>query len=409
MDKKKMSALLVICLANGIMYTLPFLQTTYYDSMMAAYGFTHVQMGNLVGAYGACNLVAYLIGGIIADSFDTKKLFVFSLMATGLTGLYSATLPSYEVMKVINIFWSFTTVLSFWSAMIKAVKNLADDEHQGLVFSLKETFCCIIAFIVSMSALTFFRVTGENFVRLVILYSIAHIIAAVLVFFFMPSQPPEKKPDVKNLFSGIKQVVKFKGVWLIGFTIFTSQMINIALGRFTPFLTNIGGLSASAVAFITIVLVNGVANIGSLSGGRIADFIGSPSKFISYVMIGFAVTSAVFLISPWGKDTVFISILICAVFRILNGAVRSVLFATMSQVDIPMKLTGTASGVISVIGYLPDAFGYTLCGAVMQAFEPVTSYRVIFIGLGVFAIIGSLLATALHKYSVKCKIKKGYL
>ena len=123
MDRKKLSVLFIICMANSLIYTLPYLQSTYYDSMMAAYGFTHVQMGSLVSAYGAFNILSNFFGGVAADLFDTKKLFVFSMIATGLSGLYSATLPSYPVMLALNIFWSVSTTLTFWSAMIKAVKN----------------------------------------------------------------------------------------------------------------------------------------------------------------------------------------------------------------------------------------------------------------------------------------------
>lgn len=403
MNKKKLSILFIICLANSLMYVLPYLQSTYYESMRTAYGFTHIQMGNLISVHGIFNIPAYILGGVIADSFDTKKLFIFSLAATGLAGLYSAILPSYPVMVCVYIVWSFTTILGFWSAMIKAVKVLADEEHQSQLFSLKETMCCVIGLILSTSALLFFNFTGENFVSILSFYSIALIVVAVLVFFFMPSQPSAQKPDLKGLVEGIKCVVKLKGVWLIGLTLLCCQTIGAFLGRFTPFFTNIGGLSDSVVATITIICVSGIANIGSIYGGKISAMIGSPSKFISYVMILCSIMAVVFIISPWGREYVAISIIICAIFRILNGALRSVVFATMSQVNIPQKYTGTASGVISVIGYLPDVFAYSFCGAIMETFEPVPSYKIIFIALAVCAIFGSFVSATLHKYSLKLK------
>lgn len=104
MNKKNLSVLFIICMANSLIYTLPYLQSTYYDSMQAAYGFTHVQMGNLVSVYGIVNIFANFFGGVAADLFDTKKLFVFSMVATGVSGLYSATMPSYPVMLMVYIF-----------------------------------------------------------------------------------------------------------------------------------------------------------------------------------------------------------------------------------------------------------------------------------------------------------------
>ena len=403
MDKKRISILLIICLANALIYTLPYLQSTYYDSMMAAYGYSHVQMGNIISVYGVCNTMAYLFGGVAADAIDTKKLFVFSLASTGIAGIFSATLPPYPVMLVISVFWSVSTILTFWPAMLKAVKNLAEGAHQGQVFAFKETMCCIIAFVFSMAALAVFRFTGENFVLLVMFYSVCHLIVAVLVAVFMPSMPAEGNPDVKSLISGVAKVIHLKGVWLIGMTIFFAQMFAVIMGRFTPFLTSVGGLSASTVALITIVSVNGLANIGSMSGGRISDMFHSPARFISFAMIAGAVLTGVFLYLPWSQETAIVCVGISVLFRILHASFKSVLFATMSQVDIPRELTGTASGVISIIGYMPDVFGYTLCGAVMQSFDTVPAYRIIFTGLIVICLAGSFTANMLHNYSVKIK------
>ena len=404
MNRKNLSVLFIICMANSLIYTLPYLQSTYYDSMQIAYGFTHVQMGNLVSVYGIVNIFANFFGGVAADLFDTKKLFVFSMVATGLSGLYSATLPSYPVMLAIYVFWSVSTTLTFWSAMIKAVKSLADDSHQGRVFGLKETLCCIIMLVFSMSALAVFRATGENFVILLVLYSALHIFIGILVAVFMPSLPPQGEANVAQLVKGIGDVIRLKGVWLIGMTIFFSQFVAIIFGRFTPFLTGIGGLSASTVAFITIIAANGFANIGSLSGGKISDAIGSPAKFIAFVMASIAAVTVVFLLIPWGGSTVWLCVVIAVIMRIFNGALRSVQFATMTQVDIPPHLIGTASGIISIIGYMPDVFGYTLCGVAMEKFAPITAYRVIFTGLVVCCIMGMLVAIALHRYSRKRRI-----
>ena len=399
MDKKKFSILFIICMANSLIYTLPYLQSTYYDSMQAAYGFTHVQMGSLVSAYGIVNIFANFFGGVAADLFDTKKLFVFSMVATGLSGLYSATLPSFPVMLGLNIFWSVSTTLTFWAATLKAVKNLADDAHQGQIFGLKETMCCVITLVFSMSALAVFRATGENFVLLLVIYSTLHIIVGILVAVFMPSLPPQGGADAARLVKGVGAVLRLKGVWLIGMTIFFAQMANIIFGRFTPFLTNVGGLSASTVAFITILAVNGFANIGSLSGGRISDAMGSPAKFIACVMGCIVLVTGAFLLMPWGSGTVWRCVAVAVVLRILNGALRSVQFATMSQVDIPTHLVGTASGIISCIGYLPDVFGYTLCGIAMEKFATVTAYRIIFLALIACAVMGMAVSLTLHAHS----------
>ena len=308
-------------------------------------------------------------------------------------------------MLALNIFWSVSTTLTFWSAMIKAVKSLADGAHQGQVFGLKETMCCVITLVFSMSALAVFRLTGENFVILLILYSVMHILVGVLVAVFMPPLPPQSEVEMSGLIKGIGDVIHLKGVWLIGMTIFFTQLVAIIFGRFTPFLTGIGGLSSSAVALITIISANGFANVGSLSGGKISDIMGSPAKFIACVLGTVALVTVMFLFLPWSSETVWLCVAVSVIFRILNGALRSVQFATMSQVDIPAHLIGTASGIISIIGYMPDIFGYTLCGMAMENFAPITAYRIIFSGLAVCCLLGMAVSLTLHGYSKVNRLK----
>ena len=72
--------LIVICLGGSIIYIFPYLQYTFYDSMMAELGFTNTQMGNVMSVYGALNLIAYFIGGMIADRFSSRILITFSLL-----------------------------------------------------------------------------------------------------------------------------------------------------------------------------------------------------------------------------------------------------------------------------------------------------------------------------------------
>ena len=401
MEKKNLPALIIICLANSVIYTLPFIQSTYYESMRVAYGFTHMQMGNLVGFYGMGNLVAYFFGGIAADSFDTKQLFIFSLAVTGITGLYSATYPPYPIMLALSVIWSFSTILTFWPAMIKAIKSLADQRHQGWVFGIKETVVCLMTLAVSMTGLWVFNAFNDNVAVLVAFYAICHLVVAVLVLFFMPAHKVESKPNVKDLIGGIGKVLKLKGVWLIGIVIFFGTNIGIILNRLTPFLTTVCSISASGVALITIVAANGFANIGSFSGGKLMDSLGSPAKFIAIAMGLFAIVSFVFVLMPWNSDTVFLCVTFSVIFRIFNGGLRSAYFATMSQVDIPHSLIGTASGIISIIGYLPDAIGYTVWGAVMESFAPLQAFRIIFSALVVCCLAGMSFAVVLHKYSKK--------
>ncbi len=82
------------------------------------------------------------------------------------------------------------------------------------------------------------------------------------------------------------------------------QTIDDFIRRFTSFFTDIIVLSDSEVVTIKIICVSGIANIGYISGGKLVSVIGSPSKFISYVMILCAVMVVLFILSPCGREYV---------------------------------------------------------------------------------------------------------
>ena len=86
-------------MANSLIYTLPYLQSTYYDSMQAAYGFTHVQMGNLVSAYGIFNIFEY----------DSSLQYNQELMNKDIEEYGLFTYEDFAHLVSEDIFNSFTT------------------------------------------------------------------------------------------------------------------------------------------------------------------------------------------------------------------------------------------------------------------------------------------------------------
>ena len=47
----------------------------------------------------------------------------------------------------------------------------------------------------------------------------------------------------------------------------------------------------------------------------------------------------------------------------------------------------------SFVGYLPGAFMYAVYGAILDNFEGLSGYRIVFIVMAVFAVIGFLLSS----------------
>ena len=94
----KFLTFILLVLAMNTIYVLPYLMYTYYTPLQEAMGLVgrDADYGKLLNVYGIANVILYLPGGWIADKFNPKKLLVFSMISTGILGLWEATWPSYS-------------------------------------------------------------------------------------------------------------------------------------------------------------------------------------------------------------------------------------------------------------------------------------------------------------------------
>ena len=90
----------------------------------------------------------------------------------------------------------------------------------------------------------------------------------------------------------------------------------------------------------------------------------------------------------------FLSILVVA-----TGvyAARSLYFAVMQKGKIPLVLTGTAVGMISLIGYTPDIFAGPAIGYLLENSPGAEGHQNVFWMLAVFSFIGGIAAIYYYK------------
>ena len=83
-----------------------------------------------------------------------------------------------------------------------------------------------------------------------------------------------------------------------------------------------------------------------------------------------------------------------AVASLAIFAMRGIYFALLEEGGIPLVVTGTATGIISVIGYTPDIFKPLLGGALLDRYPGPEGYRLFFLTVAGICTIG-LVATML--------------
>ena len=55
-------------------------------------------------------------GGILADRVNSRTLLTFSLVVTGIAGLFFATFPPFHMSMAVSVVWGISTILTFWAA-----------------------------------------------------------------------------------------------------------------------------------------------------------------------------------------------------------------------------------------------------------------------------------------------------
>jgi hypothetical protein len=116
---------------------------------------------------------------------------------------------------------------------------------------------------------------------------------------------------------------------------------------------------------------------------------------VSFVLSFFgALLFATGVISDSSTALFFISTLVVA-----TGvyAARSLYFAVMERGKIPLLLTGTAVGLISIVGYTPDIFAGPAMGYLLDANPGAIGHQYVFGTLAIFSLVGGIAAWYYYK------------
>jgi nitrate/nitrite transporter NarK len=398
--------LLLLILAGESIFILPYvLSRVFRPTVLEVFGLDNVQLGFCFSVYGTVALVSYLFGGPIADKFPPRKLIAVALWMTALGGLVYAVFPSYTVLKILYGYWGFTTIFLFWAPLIKATRVWGGATSQGKAFGFLDGGRGLVgALFGTMGVLVFsLFITSEiaeatvserrAAFKYVILISAGVIsLVGLLVWFFMKLDHQAEKEIVleKITMPQIREVLRMPPVWLL--------MIIILCAYVGYKVTDIFSLYAQDVMFYDQVQSAQVGTfllfvrpiIGVLIGVLADRTQTTLWLFISFVVSFFgALLFATGVISDSTTILFFLSIFIVA-----SGvyAVRCLYFAVMESGKIPLTLTGTAVGLISVVGYTPDIFAGPVMGYLLDNSPGAVGHQQVFWMLALFSFVGGIAA-----------------
>lgn len=407
-NTKKWLTLIILAMAGSAIYRLPYLRETYYVPLQQATGATNAQLGMLMSAYGLANFILYFPGGWAADRFSPKKLIAFSCISTGLVGFYFATLPSFPMLVLIHAVWAVTTVFTFWPVAIRIIRLLGDSKEQGKLFGLWHFGKGLTATILGFISVPIFARLGEGVMGLkgtIIFYSVTIIVVGILAYFIVEDEKTVEESS-RIVIKDMLHVLKMPAVWLAGILIFATWSIYIGFGMVTPYLSDVFKMGVSLAAIVSSIRAYVLFAAGGLGGGFLADKLGSRIKFLLYCFVGMIIFTGVYYFMPPNPALVGIVVVNMILLGLFVYCAVAVFFSVIDEVNVPKQTTGTAAGLMCVVGYFPEIFCYTMVGKMVDNNPGVAGYRSVFLFMIVCAAVGLISAIALLKMNNKTKDKE---
>ena len=373
------------------------MQEVYYKPLADALSLNNTEVGSLMSIYGVFAMLSYFPGGWIADKVSPRILITFSLISTGLIGLYFATLPSYQISLIIHALWGITTTLLFWSAIVRVTRNWAPSNEQGRAFGILQMGRGVSDILMSMPILAVFGILGSSYFALsmvIVQISLLTIISGLIAWFVLEDEDGGENSSVGTFNSGLREittVLKLPVVWLIAVVVLAAYSAYWGTYRFTSYSTDIFSLSVVAAGAISIGKM-WMSPPSALLAGFISDKIGI-AKSVAILFVVLIFSFIVFAFMPGIPSLLPVMIVNVAIASLAVFALRGIYFALLEEGGIPMIITGTATGFISMIGFTPDVFMPLIGGVLLDNLPSVEGYRIFFLivagicGLGLMAAL----------------------
>ena len=402
--KGSVLSITLLILSGELIYLLPYvLPRIFRPTFLEVFNLNNLQLGSLFSVYGIIALLSYVYGGVISDKFEPKKLMSYSLFFTSFGGLVLASYPSYFVLQILYGYWGFTTVFLFWGAMIKATRVWGGTDNQGQAFGFLDGGRGLVAasmgslgvlifsvFLINDIELTSLTERKEAFRYVILFSSFMIFLTGLWVLFFMDSNQKDQKNNVisSNSFSNIKTVLKIQSVWLI--------MIIIISAYVGYRVTDIYSLYASDVMFFNQIEAANVSSLQLYLRPLVCILIAmlaDKSSYIYFIIFGFVtmlIGSTIFAFGIVQLNMNFVFYLSLIIVATGTYAIRALYFSIMQEGRIPLLLTGTAVGLISVVAYTPDIFAPPIFGYFLDKYPGLLGHQYVFTISVLFSILGLL-------------------
>lgn len=410
--------MLALIISGEAIFALPFHIARFFrPTVLEVFNLTPTELGAAQGAYGGVAMVSYFFGGPIADRFPARKLMALSLWSTAAGGLYMATFPGFAGSVFMFGFFGVTTILLFWAALIRATRDWGGQDKQGRAYGLLDGGRGLLAaLLLSVGALVFTLAFPDGYaaaslaereaaLRQVIYgYTLFTSLTGIYVWFALhDSGGSDLAATTPTFMRGtamlhhVGAVLRRPTVWLQATIVVCAYVGYKGIDNYSLFAVQVYGIDEVQAAQV-LTLAAWVRPMAALGAGLLGDRV-DVSRVIIACFILLIASDVFFASTTPTQGAILILITNIVLTCIAVYGLRGLYFAVFEETKLPAAMTGTAVGIVSVIGYSPDVFVTLVAGLFIDANPGITGHQYFFWFLSVFAFIGMLAALALRRAS----------
>lgn len=393
-----------LMLIGEFIFLLPFVVTRIFrPTFLKVFDINNLQLGTAFSIYGIIAMIAYFAGGPVADRFSPRQLLPSAIVATSLGGIVMAAIPSLYMLTLLYGFWGLTTILLFWASYVKAQRELGGKHEQGKSYGSIDAGRGFVAAAIASSSVflldAFLPVSASNATIDQLSESLSNIIliftgltasGALLVWLFLPPDTFDKGTAQKITLEGVRQALKRRTVWLQALIVLCSYVGYKCTDDFSLYASVAFGyndVEAAHLATLSFWIRPVAAIIAGLLGDR---FVHSRIAMICFIVIILGSLLIVSGVLEPGMGAFII--LTLAITSLGIYGLRGLYYALFQEARLPLVITGSAAGLVSVIGYSPDVFMGPLMGWVLDSSPGETGHQYLFAILASFSVVGLIVS-----------------
>lgn len=405
----KWALVILISMGSSIIYAPMYLKNVFYDPLMQALGCTNADLGLMVSAYGLAAMICYLPSGIVADKFRMRTLATVGFLTTAVLVFVYATLPSVEVCFALFVAMGITSILIWWGTRFKVVRLCCEEDEYaskiGISYSIYGVTGLVIG-LINAGIIASITNTAVGVQVMLVFLAVTIAVLGIIAFFLIPDFKGEINKEAKLFsLSEALEAIKHPGVMWACIAYFCVYAVYQGATYTTPYLTQCFDADGNLVNVVGLIRTYGIGLLAGPIVGYIATKIKSPSKTI---IGGFILSIAVlvaFILYPHGAEGAMIASILVVIFGFTTYGAFSIGSSPLSEVKIPMRIFGTAAGLLSVIGFLPDVFIHTWYGSMIDAqgtaaFTGIFGFEILFAVIGAASLFMLLRSIKKHRNEI---------